>query len=332
MLITPQYTSGSVPGFAGAPGTGLLQTFVDWVTGTPATPGLDWTIEHESESMNNDGETASFDGTYKEYILKNTGLSGTEEIFIGFREYAYAAGNEYNIELNGYTSLPISWNGNQESSHQLDGWGSTRKHYTELPVLQLFDNEIHYWFYSTPEFVAICTRVSTSYYQAYLGNIVRYGSPGNYPHPLYIAGSNVGNVNYQTGGYGPVRPTTASPSNSFLFGPDGTVYKGGNLLVWPMEGHSTTNPFNTSPNGAVFMVPVIFRGTTNGLYITMGEAFNIAAYRIYNALSESVYTDSNVKKWRVFAQGKNDYAYDFMSIYEIPGTTTTTSSTTTTTV
>lgn len=331
MLITPQYTSGTVPNFAGASGTGLLQTLVNWVTSNGSVSGLDWTVEHNDESRNSDGTTSSYGTGYKEYILSNTGLSGTENILIGLREFFYVSENLYGWELNGYTSLPTYWNSNAAASHGYTAWDSTRKHWTALPHLQLFDNEMAYWFYSTSEYIFVSVRVSTSYYQCYLGNFARYGSPASFPYPLYIAGSSVGNVDYQVGGNGPVRPASSTTlPTCFAVGPDGTFYMKEYLFVHPMEGDSDTTSFSATTSGAALLMPAILRATNGALYLTLGQLFNVVVYRKINALSEMTYLDEDNHKFRAFAQGKNDYDYDFLGSYESLGTTTTTTTTTTT--
>lgn len=331
MFISPQYKTGTVPSFAGVNNTGLLQTLVTWVTSNSGTPGLDWQILHEEESTDNDLETSSYGSGYKEYILYNTGESGNENIYIGFREYKYESENEYGWELNGYLSQPDYWNSNYLISHNADGWDSDRKHWTELPVLQLFDNEMAYWFYSTTEFIFVGVRVSTNYYQCYLGNIVRYGSPANYPYPLYIGGSAVGNKSYQSGGNGPVRPSTQDPFGTcFVWGPDGVVYKGSNLWVYPMEGISDNTSYSGTTTSKSLLLPVVPLISVGEVDQTLGQLFNVVVYRNTNALSEMTYTDEDYHKFRVFAQGQTDYDYDFLGVYEIMGTTTTTTTTTTT--
>ena len=332
MLITPSYQTGTVTNFAGASGTGLLQTLIAFLTSDSGTSGKDWTVEHNDQSRDNDGTTSSYGSTYKEYILSNTGLSGNENILIGMREYLYVSENLYGWELNGYTSVPTYWNSNALSSHGHSSFDSTRKHWDDLPTLQLFDNSMEYWFYSTSEFVFVSVRVSTSYYQCYLGNFVRYGSPGSYPYPLYIAGSSVGNVDYQVGGNGPVRPSDDSDEPTcFAVGPDGTFYSGADLFAYPMQGDTDVVSISDTTGGAALLMPPILRATNGAVYLTLGQLFNTVVYRKTNALSEMTYLDEDNHKFRVFAQGKNDYDYDFLGSYEAVGTTTTTTTTTSTT-
>jgi len=336
MILTPQFKTGTVPGFAGGNNVGLLQTLVTWLTSNPGVSGLDWSLEFDDEARDDDGTTSSYGSTYREVILYNDGLSGNENIFIGMREFYYISSQLYGWNLNGYTSLPSTWNGAAATTHQLSDFSSTTKSWTMLPSLQLFNAEMAYWFYATSEFVFVAVRVGSSYYQCYLGNGARLGSPESYPYPLVIAGSERGDTSYQDGGFGPVRPMNdINECSNFIVDPAGTFKKfSGDLLVIPMQANTNTSPLVTSPNGAAILMPVFYITDTN---VTCVQLYNVAAYRNLNTQSEEEVVDSDSNLWRIFAQGKNDYEYDWLAVLEQQNYTTTTttvtstSSTTTTT-
>jgi hypothetical protein len=327
--IRPEIQTGSVTNFAGGVGTGLLQTLLDFVTSDPYTPGLDWQVAMNNPSTDDDQYTISYDTGYREVILSNVGVSGNESIFIGIREYKYPAGNEYNWELNGYLSEPAGWNSHALGTHQLDGWDDTRKHWTQLPMLQCFDQEMEYWFYSTQEFIQVAIRVGTNYYQCYLGNGQRLGSPSEYPNPLVVAGSSVGNRSYQSGGWGPARPIPWGTNNTtqadavgeftlFFVDANGTFIT--LPYVDPMQGNSEARSCTDTDAGAAWMCPIFYR-TSDQTYL---QLYNMFVIRTNNMLSEVTYEDTNNRTFRAFAQGQTDYDYDFLSILEIIGSTTTT--------
>lgn len=346
--IQPQVQTGTVTNFKGAVDTGLLQTLVDFVTSDSGTPGLDWTVELNQPSKEVDAQTNSYDTTYREVILSNTGISGEENILVGIREYKYESTNEWGWELNGYLSVPAGWNSHAGVTHELDGWDSDRSHWNELPILQLFDNEIAYWFYSTQEYIQVAVRIGTSYFQCYLGHGKRLGSPSEYPHPLVVAGSEKGNTSYQSGGYGPVRPKWSGSSTSvstgyysmFFVTADGNFVHnkdfGHNAIALPMnqdfgsQDHAwddNTTISGTKTDNAALLIPA-FYCHENSTYL---QLHNMVVFRKESSQSEAEYEDENGNLWRSFAQGKNDYNYDFLAILETVGSTTTTSSTTTTT-
>lgn len=333
MLITPQIKSGTVPGFNGGDGVGLLQTLVTWVTSNPAVSGLDWEIKLQQSAMEDDGVTVAIDSDHKEYILFNDGLSGTEDIYIGIRECSYASSNFYTWNLNGYHLEPSTWNGLWNATHGLSSYDSTLNSWDALPALQLFDSEIAYWFYSTSEFIFVSARVGTSYYQCYLGNGARLGDPAEHPYPLVIAGSEQGDTGYQSGGYGPVRPMNdADECSAFCIDPSGNYKRYGSsaleLSVLPMQGNTNTTSVSASTAGAALIMPCYFvtEETTTAV-----QLYNVGAFRRTNAQSEQKYVDDDANMWRCFAQGQTDYDYDFLAVLEEENysTTTTTGSTTT---
>lgn len=333
-FILPQHQTGNVPGFAGAVDVGLLATIVDFVTSASGTPGLDWTVEMNVNATDNNGDETAKGSNTKEVILSNTGISGNEDIYIGLREYYNAATNEYGLELNGYLSVPAGWNSHAAATHKLEGYDATRDHWTQLPVLQCFDQEMEYWFYSTQEFIFIALRVGTSYFQAYLGNGQRLGSPSEYPYPLVIAGSTVGNVSYQAGGFGPVRPGLDAADEvgeytCFFVDAQGSFNT--MPIVEPMQGVSTTFSMDVTADGEAFMCPVFYRDSDQ----TFLQLYNVFCIRVINMLSEVTYTDDDSRVYRAFAQGQTDFDYEFLAVLEndpslVVTTTTTTSSTTTT--
>jgi len=325
--MKPQISTGTVSEFSGT--NGLLKALTDFVVGG-GVAGRDWTLEFDQNAKDSDGVTDSHDAECREVILSNTGVSEEESIIIGIREYKYPAGNEYGWELNGYLAVPSTWNGAAEVTHGLSAFGSARHHWTYLPQLQLFDSEIAYWFYATKEFIQVAVRIGTSYFECYLGNGRRLGSPSEYPYPLVVAGSGVGEVSYQDGGNGPVRPLSSGTyRNLFCVDPSGVFKTGdGNLRVLPMEGESSTASVDTAPNGDALLLPAFYLVDENQVVL---QLFNMFVFRKVNAQNEATYTESSSgRKFRTFAQGKNDYDYDFLAILEEVSTTTTTTTTWTT--
>jgi len=324
--IQPQTQTGSVTGFSGGVDTGLLQTLVDFVTSDPGTPGLDWTVEMNQTICDQYG--AEYSGSpLIEVILSNTGVSGLETIIVGFREYQYASGNEYNIELNGYLSVPAGWNSHALATHGLNGYDEDRKHWNYLPMLQCFDNEMEYWFYSTQEFISASVRVGTSYYQFYVGNGMRFSSPSEHPYPLVVAGSSVGPYSYQADGNGPVRPGTKEVSNNdyytaFFINASGIFNT--TPTVEPMQGNSNNVSIDRTAGDAAFMCPAFYRDSQ----ATYLQLYNTFVIRVTNLLSESLYTDPDNRQYRVFAQGLTDYDYEFLAMVEDIGLTSSTTSTT----
>lgn len=196
-------------------------------------------------------------------------------------------------------------------------------------MLQCFDNEMEYWFYSSQEFIGVAIRVGTSYYQCYLGNGKRLCAPSEHPWPLVIAGSNVGNKSYQDGGNGPVRPTTrdstpiAGEFSAFFVDAAGAFNT--TPYAEPMQGDTTLRSVDVTDGGAAFLCPCWYRDADN-CYM---QLFNTFVVRTINMLSESTYTDPDGRQYRLFAQGLTDQDYEFLAFLEDIGTSTSTTTSTT---
>ena len=181
------FTTGTVTQAHGA--TGLLQNvIIPWITGAGGTPGRDWTIEVNQNAKDQNQADTSHGATCKEYVLSNTGYSGSENVYIGFREHRRVAVALYGIELNIYNYDP-TWFADNRVLTGFTSYDTTNEGWTSMPVLQLIDSTMTYWIYASPARVVIVVKHSSGYFWAYLGQGKRLGSPNEYPFPLIAAGS-----------------------------------------------------------------------------------------------------------------------------------------------
>jgi hypothetical protein len=151
-------------------------------------------------------------GTVGEVTLKGTGLTGTDAIFVGIKRFADAGTDRYGWILQGYTGFTDA--GFMSNPGAISNY---------LPTVPLWNDTIKYWFFVNARRIVMVAKVSTVYVAIYLGYILPYGSPGQWPYPLCIGGSNVtditgtGVVRYSdTGGFMgvpfiPLGTTTQSP-------------------------------------------------------------------------------------------------------------------------
>jgi hypothetical protein len=112
-----------------------------------------------------------------EYYWMAPGLSGTEQIYINARAYHNTAGNYYNWEMRGAQG----YLGSNPFDSQPGTSGAT--------YLYLQNSSIPYTFIVNGQRVIVIAQVSTVYETAYLGKILPYGTPGQYPYPVFIGGS-----------------------------------------------------------------------------------------------------------------------------------------------
>lgn len=115
-------------------------------------------------------------GSDRELILKGVGLSGAEEIFVGFKTYQSSGGDYYNLNcgvFNGYIS------GNSFEAQP----GA------QLVGVPAHNNAITYFITANAQRIVGCFKVGTPVYEHfYVGKFFPYARPGEYPSPLVCGG------------------------------------------------------------------------------------------------------------------------------------------------
>lgn len=115
-------------------------------------------------------------GSDRELILKGVGLSGAEEIFVGFKTYQSSGGDYYNLNcgvFNGYIS------GNSFETQP----GA------QLVGVPAHNNAITYFITANAQRIVGCFKVGTPVYEHfYVGKFFPYARPGEYPSPLVCGG------------------------------------------------------------------------------------------------------------------------------------------------
>lgn len=122
-----------------------------------------------------------------EVILKAKGNSGSDAIFMGIRsEYDSAAG-WYNWMLNGYTGYDPSI----QSWFKQPGAITLPESGTQFicPMSTFWDSTMPYWFVANGRSFRWVVKVSTSYMPGYMGWLLPYSTPSQYPYPLCVAGN-----------------------------------------------------------------------------------------------------------------------------------------------
>lgn len=321
------YTEGSIATAHGS--TGILQRLLDICTGG-SRPGKDWTVEF-SQNSKDSGNQDAYPGASPmpiEVILKNTGSSDSEEIYIGIREWQRTAVDYYGWDLNAYLTVPSTWNGNSVS-HGLSSYDGTYEHWSELPILQLANTTMNYYLRSTKDFICLVMEISNDFYPIYLGNGYRLGSPGEFPFPLLCAGSSYGNTKYgSVNTWGPVRPS----NGSFFFIDAGNSYrtKDGSgddePKIYPMQGSTNSDTISLSPDNKILLAPAFCVVSTQ----TLIQCRSIFAIRGPSLQSGQTYSQDGLNT-KIFQQGVSTSAYNFMALEMVTTTTTTTHTTTSTT-
>ncbi len=111
-----------------------------------------------------------------ELILKAPGLSGLEEIFVGLRTYESAAADIYNMTAAGFVGYVTGNAFNAQPGAALRG----------VPA---HNQRIDYWLTLNGQRLVLAMKVGTPVYESmYLGKILPYARPSQYPYPLAVGG------------------------------------------------------------------------------------------------------------------------------------------------
>lgn len=115
-------------------------------------------------------------GLIHELILNSAGLSGTEDIYIGFRTYQSIPGDYYNILTGVFTGYV--------SANSFDSQPGAR-----LSGVPCHNNAVTYYLTANAQRIAGCFKVGTPVYtHFYAGKMFPYSRPGEFPSPLVCGG------------------------------------------------------------------------------------------------------------------------------------------------
>lgn len=183
---SPVYSLGEVKEFAvsGTPGAHLYwKIIVDSSQGGSAATAWSYLL-----LLTADGEVANQFGS--EVIFKAPGNAGSDEIFTGIRSEYNAAAGWYNLFMNGYTGYDANVQSWFNQPGALPGYGMAGYQYV-VPMVPCWGTSIPYWFVATGRSFRFAVKISSSYEGGYLGYILPYATPSQYPYPLAVGGSLV---------------------------------------------------------------------------------------------------------------------------------------------
>lgn len=178
-----------------------------WITGerrdfdVPGTPGahLYWRIIWDAAQsgttmiwselllLQADGTVANHFGS--EVIFKAPGNSGADSIYTGIRsEYDPAAG-WYNLFMNGYAGFDPSIQSFFGHPGALPDW--TAQTPLAVPMVALWDSTMPYWLVASGRSFRFAAKVDAIYTGGYLGYLLPYATPGQFPYPIMVGGALV---------------------------------------------------------------------------------------------------------------------------------------------
>jgi hypothetical protein len=200
----------------------------------------------------------------RELILKGEGLSGTDEIFIGFRAYQSQSADYYNLSVAGFTGYVA---GNTFI---------TQPGYFESGV-PAHNNRIDYWLAVNAQRIAFGLKVGTPVYEhGYAGFFLPYATPGQFPYPLVVGGmlNGVPATRFSDTSYSmPYKGTRANFKMRFI---DGT-WKQPDAWPWNNTYLTATRPMRDT--GAVYcLLPIVVNDSGPNVYGELDGVYSISGF------------------------------------------------------
>lgn len=119
------------------------------------------------------------DGDESGIVLVGPGLSGTDSIHVGLRLNRDVSDDKFSIELRGMTGYTPT--GLELEDHV---------NVSPKPAYVFVDSgSMTYWFIASGRHFIVIVKVTTVFEAGYAGWFLPFGTPGEYPYPMFIGGS-----------------------------------------------------------------------------------------------------------------------------------------------
>lgn len=190
-------------------------------------------------------------------VLRGPGLSGTDNVYVGFHENVDAVNDEYSISFRGMTGVTPTGT-------------SFSQHVNVSPEVQMFTDSgpMTYWFVANGRRFILVVKISTVFESAYCGFFLPYAQPSSYPYPMFIGGS--AGQTTENGVPTSWRSTSSnhthflSPEYDYSFG--GAIRSPSAWMLDPLGQWLICS--NKSQLGQVFMAPEHGGNSWNGYGVT----------------------------------------------------------------
>ncbi len=200
-----------------------------------------------------------------EIILEGSG-SGSDEIFVGYRSFFDAGSAARNWCLNGFTGFDsaLSYENQPGRSPGLD----TQSSGPDLggAYVLLLNSTITWWVSVTPRRILGVGKTGTCYSSFHMGFLNPYATGGEWPYPIYIAGTTTERfrvpgtgVISTSGVVDPIRDSTSDVGPGLLRDPSG---------VWQSCFNGTDGSPRTASTTGLAVVPT---GRLNGVTLQTGD-------------------------------------------------------------
>lgn len=205
------------------------------------------------------------DGSNRELIMQGAGLSGTDQIFIGFRSYHSVSADYYNLSVAGFTGYVASNAFTAQPGYFESG----------VPAHNL---RIDYWLVVNAQRIVFALKVGTPVYESgYTGKFLPYDPPGRYPYPIVVGGMLNGPAPTR---YSDVNHSMYSKGSRANFGMrfvDGT-WKQPATWPWNSSGFNGQQATLRDTGGNYNLLPVVLVDGAPNIYGELDGIYQISGF------------------------------------------------------
>ena len=300
--------------FSTAPATGttLTMNYKEYITDPNRG---DWEVRLWDNARNFTNVVTTHGDETRACVLKSTGISGVEEIFIGIREWKKAADSRWGWALNIYHNDPLTlWHVNLDG-FGMAGYNTTYLTPSNLPMVPFSESILPLWLYVNKQRIVMVARCAdSSYTGAYIGFGYRLDPPSSYPRPTLAIGGRYDTSGYLSGGYPIHRPYSAAGSGTYiLLKPAGNVYKYDTIYMPPQQGDVNTQAVASTYAGLLMTWPVYIKEIANQVLLVQLDGVFVA--RGQSLTPESTFVQGS-KTYRIFKGGSDGGVYNFYAVEE----------------
>ncbi len=162
-------------------------------------------------------------------LYQAPGLSGLEEIHIGFRLYEDVPGDIYGL----YGWMARAYDSGADMQAQ-PGHSTERFH-------PLWETATPYWFIGNGQRIIIITKIASTYWASYLGKFLQYGTPSEYGQPYYCGLAYTAPIRYSS--IDERVRCFFDPNNARILDPNGSWFTVSNYYEQNGESRQNTGRF-----------------------------------------------------------------------------------------
>lgn len=219
--------------------------------------------------------SAPTDGSNRELIMQGPGLSGDQQIFVGFRSYHNASADYYNLTAAAFTGYVSSNTFVNQPGYFESG----------IPA---HNNRIDYWLAVNAQRITFGLKVGTPVYEhGYAGLFLPYARPDQFPYPLAVGGMLNGLPATRFSDISHSMPYKGSRANFQMRFVDGAWRQPG---TWPWNNTYLTGASQLRDTGGTYsLLPVTLVDANVGIYGELDGIFYVSGFN--NAVENTVVFD-----------------------------------------